>query len=68
MKTEISMNEWMKIQKALTKVRSWNECPPDASFSMAGESHSIYTDGKDTYEAVSGNGFTTWYKHDVEGV
>ncbi len=66
MKTEISITDWMKIQNTLTKVKAWNECPPNASFSMAGESPSIYTDGKDTYESVSGSGFGVYYKHDSE--
>lgn len=66
MKTQISINDWMEIQGALKKIDYWQECPPFASFSMAGETHTVYTDGKYTYKSVSGNGFCTYYKYDGE--
>lgn len=68
MKTEISMSDWMKIQHTLKKIDYWKECPPFASFSMAGTTHTIYSDGTNTYESVSGNGFGVWYKYTSEEI
>lgn len=67
MKTQISMEDWMEIQHKVKQIDYWQECPPFASFSMAGTTHKIYTDGVNTYESVDGNGFGAWYKYDNEG-
>lgn len=64
--TEISINEWMEIQHTLRRIDSWNICPKDASFSLAGETHTVYTDGEHKYKSISGNGFGSWYKYTDE--
>lgn len=58
---QISLSEWMKVQKYLVMIESHTECPPGASFSMAGETHTEYTDGNKTYKSISGNGFCSYY-------
>lgn len=60
MKRKLSMDEWASI-KSLVQVDYYQTCPPFASFSMAGETHKVYTDGTNTYEAVEGNGFCVYY-------
>lgn len=40
------------------KIKEFRYCPPDASFSMAGELHSLYLDDEGKYTMFStGNGF-----------
>lgn len=64
MRVEISIDDWIKVQNNLKQINYWQECPLFASFSMAGETHALYTDGEYTYETVSGNGFGVYYKYD----
>lgn len=61
----MSMKEWMEVQNTLTKVAQYTTCPEGASFSMAGERHTLYTDGRYIYKTVDANGGGAWYKYDI---
>lgn len=58
---KISVDEWIKIQNNLKQIDYWQECPPFASFSLAGETHTLYTDGEHSYKSVSVNGAVSFY-------
>lgn len=64
MRIQVTIDDWIKVQNNLKQIDYWQECPPFASFSMAGETHTLYTDSESTYETVNGNGFGVYYKYD----
>jgi len=65
MKADITMEDWQWLQDQLEQVDYWQECPPFASFSMAGETHRLYLhrETQETYYSVSGNGFCCYYRY-----
>ncbi len=58
---DIDLVEWIKIQSKLVKISQESICPKGVSFSLAGETHTLYTDGEKYYKRISGNGFCCYY-------
>lgn len=58
---DIDLVEWILIQNRLVKVSQESICPDGVSFSLAGETHTMYTDGEKYYKTISGNGFSCYY-------
>lgn len=52
---KITLEDWWAI-KNKQQIDHWQECPPLASFSMAGETHKIWQVGDRQYKTVECNG------------